>query len=62
MSCEYYRILCDGYVVAESMHLETACVLVKALFEQYHAEPVLRYSIERQDEDHARQLENEIGR
>lgn len=51
MSCEYYRILCDGYVVAESMNLETACILVKALFEQYHAEPALRYSIERQSEE-----------
>lgn len=51
MTCDYYRVLYDDIVIAEHMTLETACLLVRAMFETYYNEPDLHYTIEKMDED-----------
>lgn len=51
MNCDYYRVLYDGIVLAEKMTLETALILLKALFEHYYNEPLAHYTIEKQEED-----------
>lgn len=53
MTCDYYRVTCDGFIIADGMTLETACLLVRALFEVYYQEPALQYTIERQSADRA---------
>ena len=50
MNCDYYRVLYKGIVIAERMTLETACLLVKAMFEKFYLEPSLQYTIEKMGE------------
>lgn len=47
MKNEYYKVLCGDIVIADHMTLETACILVKALFEQYWQELTLHYTIQK---------------
>ena len=48
MVFDKYRVTLFGnIIIAEKMSLETACLLVKALFEQYDQESDLKYTIER---------------
>jgi len=51
MGCDYYRVLYRDIVVAEHMQLETACILVKALFERFWKEPSCQYTIEKMAEE-----------
>ena len=39
MNEEYYRVRTDNDVLADHMTLETALMLLKALFEKYYREP-----------------------
>lgn len=47
MTCDYYRVLYRDIVIAERMTLETACILVKALFEHFWKEQSCQYTIEK---------------
>ena len=47
MACDYYRVLCRDVVIAERMTFETACILVKALFEYFWKDPSCQYAIEK---------------
>lgn len=40
-----YKVIVDNTVVAENMDLETATILVKALFERYYEEVDLTVSV-----------------
>ena len=51
MACDYYRVLYRDIVIAERMTLETACILVKALFEHFWEEPSCQYTIEKMAEE-----------
>lgn len=50
MTCDYYRVLYIDIVIAEHMTLETAVILVKALFEHFWKEPC-QYTIEKMAEE-----------
>lgn len=43
----YYRILFEGLVVAEKMSLETALILLRALFSTFLDEESCNYEIEK---------------
>lgn len=51
MSESKYSVAVDGAMVAQGMNLETALILVKALFETYYAEPQISICIEKEDEE-----------
>jgi len=46
MNCDYYRILFHDIVIAEKMTLETALLLLKALFEKFWQDSC-QYTIEK---------------
>lgn len=50
MTCDYYRVLYEEIIIAEKMTLETALLLVKALFEKFWQEPNCHYTIEKMEE------------
>lgn len=45
-----YSVAIDGTMVAQGMNLETALILVKAIFDTYYAEPKLSICIEVENE------------
>lgn len=51
MASDYYRVVYEDIVIAEKMSLETALILVKALFEKFYCELTLHYTIERMSEE-----------
>ncbi len=50
MNCDYYRVLYNEIVIAEKMTIETALLLVKALFEKFWQESDCHYTIEKMGE------------
>ena len=51
MNSNYYRVVYEDIVIAEKMSLETALILVNALFEKFYCELTLHYTIERMYEE-----------
>ena len=51
MGCDYYRVLYRDIVIAEKMTLETALLLMKALFQNFYNEPTLQYTLEKMEAD-----------
>ena len=51
MTCDYYRVLYGDIVIAEKMTLETALLLLKALFEKFWQEPSCQYTIEKMEQE-----------
>ena len=51
MTCDYYRVLFRDIVIAEKMTLETALLLLRALFERLYNEPSVQYTIEKMEEE-----------
>lgn len=51
MTCDYYRVVYESIVIAEKMTLETALLLVKAMFEKFYSEPSLHYTIEKMKDE-----------
>lgn len=54
MGTDTYMVLIDKSIVAMALSLEHAVVLVKALFNEYYAEPGLTISIQREPKEDAR--------
>ena len=48
MSCDTYRIIDRGIIIASGMSLGTALIMLKALFTEYWAEPTFGYTIEKE--------------
>ena len=48
MNCDTYRIMDRGNIIARSMPLETALILLKALFQEYWNDTLARYTIEKE--------------
>ena len=44
---KYCVVLGDNIIIAEGMSIDTACLLVKAYFEQYYEEPEMKLTIKR---------------
>lgn len=51
MSLDYYKVMDKREVVADHMDLETALILVKALFQTYYRESSLELTIAKMRED-----------
>lgn len=49
MGIELFSLWIDSDCVAKEMSMETAAVLMKALFNEYYNEPDLKITIERQN-------------
>lgn len=48
MNCDTYRIMDRGNTIARGMPLETALILLKALFQEYWDDTLVRYTIEKE--------------
>lgn len=48
MNCNKYRITDRGSIMAGNMALETALILLKALFQEYRNDTLVRYTIEKE--------------
>lgn len=48
MNCNTYAIIVGDNVIAKGMPIETAMILLKALFMEYWQDPVAKYTIERE--------------
>lgn len=48
MNCDTYRIMDRGNIIARGMTLETALILLKALFQEYWHDTLVRYTIEKE--------------
>ena len=48
MNCDTYRIMDRGNIIARSMPLETALIMLKALLLEFWEEPMISYTIERE--------------
>lgn len=48
MNCDTYRIMDRGNIIARDMPLETALILLKALFQEYWNDTLVRYTIEKE--------------
>ena len=48
MICDTYRIIDRGNVIASGMPIETALILLKALFTEYWADLMVCYTIEKE--------------
>ena len=48
MSCDTYRIIDRGIVIASGMPIETALILLKALFLEYSNDTLISYTIEKE--------------
>ena len=51
MNSDYYRILFHDIVLADHMTLETALILLEALFQKFYNEPTCAYTIEKTNND-----------
>lgn len=45
MNCDTYIIMDRGNIIARDMPLETALILLKALFQEYWNDTLVRYTI-----------------
>ena len=59
MNSAYFRVLYEGVVLAERMSLETAVILVKALFQEWWNEPDAKYTIEKMKTEEADEWQND---
>lgn len=50
MECDKYKVLIDETTIAENMGIETALILVKALFEEYYNDHSMKIIIKRMEE------------
>ena len=48
MNCDTYRIIDRGNIIARDMPLEIALILLKALFQEYWNNTLVRYTIEKE--------------
>lgn len=48
MNCDKYIIMDRGEIIARDMPLETALILLKALFIEYGNDTLVRYTIEKE--------------
>ena len=48
MNCDKYIIMDRGNIIARGMPLETALILLKALFQEYWNDTLVRYTIEKE--------------
>lgn len=48
MNCDTYRILDRGNAIAREMSIETALILLKALFTEYWRDTEIQYTIEKE--------------
>lgn len=48
MNCDTYAIIDRGNVIAKGMPIETALILLKALFMEYWNDTMVRYTIEKE--------------
>lgn len=48
MNCDTYRIMDRGNIIARGMPLETALILLKALFQEYWNDTLVKYTIEKE--------------
>lgn len=48
MNCKTYAIIVGDNVIAKGMPIETAMILLKALFMEYWQDPVAKYTIARE--------------
>ena len=48
MTCDTYRIIDRGNIIARGMPLETALIMLKALLLEFWKEPGISYTIERE--------------
>lgn len=48
MNCDTYRITDRGNIIARGMPLETALILLKALFQEYWNDTLVIYTIEKE--------------
>lgn len=48
MNCDTYRIMDRGNIIARGMPLETALIMLKALFQEYWNDTLVRYTIEKE--------------
>ena len=48
MNCDTYRIIDRGNVIASDIPLETALILLKALFLEYYNDTAIRYTLEKE--------------
>ena len=53
-----YKVLIDNKVIAESMDLKTAAILMKALFEEYYNDYSLTVSVKEMDRAEAVECAN----
>lgn len=59
MSCDTYRIIDRGIVIASGMSIETALVLLKALFTEYWNDPTIGYTIEKESKEECKDGESD---
>ncbi|GEM_PF-5003155 len=55
MNCDTYMIRCKREIIARGMTLETALVLLKALFLEFWREPTISYTIVREAKAEAKE-------
>ena len=48
MSCDTYRIIDRGIVIASGMSLGMAIIMLKALFTEFWKDPTIGYTIEKE--------------
>ena len=48
MNCDKYIIMDRGNIIARGMPLETALILLKALFQEYWNDTSVKYTIEKE--------------
>ena len=59
MSCDKYRIIDRGIVIASGMSIGTTLILLKALFNEYWKDPTIGYTIEKEPKAECKDGENE---
>lgn len=61
MTCDTYRIIDRGNIIAQGMPLETALIMLKALLLEFWKEPEISYTIEREPQIERREDVNRNG-
>ena len=59
MSCDTYRIIDRGIVIASGMSLGTTLILLKALFTEYWKDHTIGYTIEKEPKAECKDGEDE---
>jgi hypothetical protein len=59
MSCDTYRIIDRGIVIASGMTLGTALIMLKALFTEYWKDSTIGYTIEKEPKAECKDGESE---